>query len=527
MTHEHEEQVEQDEPVVLLEKAKLLRADSASLLGRIDALLANGFPGQADIPAGKKLPKKKRAEPLNGLTKFRNLVLSEDRFLGKERGVTDIYKNFRLPQYRQPIRVDIIADGGRRWVKVKASAMTGVANDLIDDSEPEDDDSDYEDSESGGEPGDDGSSMLVLPLIKQAKALLVAAKENPIHYETPTIVMKFLSDVDDKLARMLNALGVEVETNCQDQVTGGEGHDNGKSQLAANEIKSDNPLRQPASSIPLSDTINLDTSTLVVLASDFTHHFHSIPDVAFDYETSRMPHTPKPNKSQPVLRALDNDALRLQADQERRKPLLPLLLEIFAGRKLVATQSAVAKLFTVAFVVAGPRELRRARGLFVDGDLERFGLGVRRNRTGDGENAEHEEAEKGVERVPGVLINIIPDDPSERFRTVFGLPPSDSPSNSSSQRVLIPPKSRPKRFSEHLIAIYGTGDRIRATTVSATAWAEQALADTGIRGLSVWVHESRSFIEQRVKRVREKGLIGNGTGTGPASEGGTEEANDI
>ncbi|KAJ3057150.1 hypothetical protein HK097_000078 [Rhizophlyctis rosea] len=547
------------DPAALLERATILRNNSSTLLARIDALISAPSLGSDDIPIGKPLKKKKKKsiEPVNGLTRFRNLVLSEDRFLAKllttpssikpahvrgtnipylttvfnlllkERNVTHVYKNFRLPQYRQPVRVDIISDDGRRWVKVKASAMTGLATELIDEEESEaesdyDDDSDDEEGEeAAAENGNSvagnsdfdtpregqesvDSSLLVLPLIKQAKALLVAAKENPIHYQVPTVVMKFLGEIDEKLTRMLHQIGVEVETFTDDETSA----TTDTPPLLHFSTSSHQSASSPTQ--PLSKTLNLDTSTLVVLSSDFTHHFDSIPDIAFDYETSRMPYTPKHpkppvDKTQPVVRALDNDALRLQAEQEKQKPLLPLLLGIFEGRKLVATESAVRKLFGVGKVVAGVRELRRCKGLFAEGELERTGI------AGD------VVIEGEVEKVPGIEIFIIEDNPSDRFRAVFGTSGEEVLSNGK-QKAGKRGKGRPKRFSEHLVAIFGTGDRERATTVSATAWVEQALSDCGIKGLSVWVHESRSFIEQRVGRVR--GLVGGDGAAGKREEEG-------
>ncbi|KAJ3300566.1 hypothetical protein HK104_009901 [Borealophlyctis nickersoniae] len=482
--------------LALLAKAELLHSQASTLLAAIDALLATNT-----VANSQQLKKKRAPEPVEGLGRFRALVRAEKRFVEKlvsnrsairsahvastnipylcavfgvlstQRDVTSIYRTFQyMPVRAYPstepdsVRVDVVADQGRRWVKVKASSLKTLQTDFFaDESESESDESSSEDDgESGVAPIPDlsYSSLLSGPLFRQARALLLAAEQNPVHYETPRVVMRFCGPeaLDPKMIEMLETMGILVEMGTETENLPKYPNDRTPTMSAADPSA---VPRSPSNPFPsLSQTLNLDVTTLICLATDFTYYFDRIPE-----------------------RAYNIPALQLQAAQERANPLLPSLQTVFSGRELVTTRMAVSKLFNVAGVVGGTREYRRCSKLFKEGELERIGFEVPVRQRDQGVVIEED-----LETLPFPPISIIDDDMSDRFRAV--LPESG--------------KKRTGRLSLHLLVVFGTGDRMKATTVSATAWCERALQDVGIRGLSVWLHHSRSFIEERWARVKSE-----------------------
>ncbi|KZT08168.1 uncharacterized protein LAESUDRAFT_676817 [Laetiporus sulphureus 93-53] len=176
----------------------------------------------------------------------------------------------RRSQKPPGVKVDVVVDNGRRWVRVyttKNSRMLAEFGEI---------DSYMTDSEDGSdeESGDHGSSLASASfdnsILKAGRALIKAAQENPLPgtNEPPAVTMRLTrlepspsdpKDHDPRIAETIDELkkmGIDV-------------------QLGEREVSSvSRPTTHPPKHIPRYEPtlhINLDLSILIALVSDITH----------------------------------------------------------------------------------------------------------------------------------------------------------------------------------------------------------------------------------------------------------------
>ncbi|KND03493.1 uncharacterized protein SPPG_00977 [Spizellomyces punctatus DAOM BR117] len=493
---------------VLFRQACALHARSQSLLADIDEIIS-----QADTVGATA-----RSTLAGGLHKLRSVTRAENKFLEKlvstptsirpahtscsnipylsavfrlvrtEPGVTHVFHTFNYAHEpggprRESIRVDIVAQKGQQWIKVKASALKGFQNDLCDEEEEESEEeenstpSSNDDSnktlQANGRTVLDGFSPPTLPIYQQAKRLLMAAEQNSLHYQTPTVVMKFVGkeEVDMRVQDTLRSMGILVEihgdnanidpkelgkTYNDSQIRNGppDPSSTNRGPPSFNNEASVSRLQTDATLHPgIADTLNLDVTTLIALVTDITHRLDTIPVAAFDIPS-----------------------LQLQASQETRRPLLPTLRDMFHTRYLVTTSTALRKFVDILKVLGGPTEQLRAKNLIIPGELA---TDVMAELEDYGSNTAAEDDASDVR------VHVIEDSASERFVHLVGA------------------RGTTGKIQKHHVAVFGTGDRLRATTVTANAWVERTLLDAGLGELSLWIHEPRSLVELRVKKYRE------------------------
>ncbi|NWZ95918.1 CG025 protein, partial [Nesospiza acunhae] len=126
-----------------------------------------------------------------------------------------------------------------------------------------------------------------------------------------------------------------------------------------------------------------------------------------------------------------------QAAQERRERVLPQLKEFMEGKELFACESAVRDFQSILETLGGP------------GEKERAALLVKR-------------------------INVVPDQPSDR---ALGLVASS-------------------KINSRSLAIFGTGDTLKAITMTANSGFVRAAANQGVR-FSVFIHQPRALTESK------------------------------
>ncbi|NWR89300.1 CG025 protein, partial [Furnarius figulus] len=126
-----------------------------------------------------------------------------------------------------------------------------------------------------------------------------------------------------------------------------------------------------------------------------------------------------------------------QAAQERRERVLPQLEEFMEGKELFACESAVRDFQSILDTLGGP------------GEKERAALLVKR-------------------------INVVPDQPSDR---ALGLVSSS-------------------KINSRSLTIFGTGDTLKAITMTANSGFVRAAANQGVR-FSVFVHQPRALTESK------------------------------
>ncbi|XJO75920.1 hypothetical protein BDV3_006518 [Batrachochytrium dendrobatidis] len=402
------------------------------------------------------------------------------------------------------IRVDVVAAGGMRWIKVKASNM--LSN--LEDIETADDESDIDDLDSCKStlPSDSnsdaaqqsngdafnttaGQSLVLqgkLPLIiRQSLELLEAARQNQMHYTTPTVVIKFLGSnlADQKNAKIvsrLQELGIVVEfglgsntepdmshtfanatlqddaTDCSTVLTGSMSNETVQKEPSKTHTSFPQLAAQPHNFEldSLTQVLNIDVPTLLALVADTTHRFASI-NVTGIYDTQAF--------------------LKDQARDELDCPILSAMQRVFSNRQLVVTRSAFDKFAKIVDVIGGEMERARSRLIFRKEDVHGSVF----------DNDRYQQVVPVLSSdIHGVhyfskmaKIQVIDDDPSERFMEWANKCP---------------------RFGMHNVNIFGTGDKLRMTTVTANASAGRTLAEAGFADVSLWLHMPRSLVEQRV-----------------------------
>ncbi|KAI2629529.1 hypothetical protein GGR54DRAFT_266851 [Hypoxylon sp. NC1633] len=226
----------------------------------------------------------------------------------------------------QPFRsgsfiVDVIADGGHSWYKVSSMTNKRVLFDLAKEaiycgeSDDEDDESftqDYSD----------------IPLLKLARNLAHAARGHRIQTKSPStfLVLPRINEGEhaevDKVLEACRKLGVNLL--CSDA-------------LSPAPPLSDDLLHiiAPSPKANFSEVLNIDTSLLVALASDFSHS-----EVA----------------KQLWFKHSHND----HADLENEQSMLSLVYPVIGNHRLVCAKEAAETLFHIAATLATDSEKARA-----------------------------------------------------------------------------------------------------------------------------------------------------------------------
>ncbi|TPX59939.1 hypothetical protein PhCBS80983_g02129 [Powellomyces hirtus] len=484
---------EQPDSKRLLSHASKLLACAQSLISNIDVLISKtSTTGRKQV----KRPLAAGERNIEGLPKFKTVVKAEEAFLKKlvtnpstirgphvscsnipylsavfqlactEEDVTHVFRTFSYSQGGEceRVRVDVVAGHGRRWIKVKASALKGFKNELNDYDEDFDESDDKSGEDCTNSNSDEEATGPEIPIYTQAKILLRAAEQNLVHYERPTIEMKFLGadEVDLRILHTLRSMGIVVEarTETKEEIIVSV---QPESPAESKVLNSGDRLTVHPN---ISDDLNLDVTTLITLVTDITHKLNTIPHGA-----------------------LDVPPLQLQQSQEKVDPILPVLHSLLLGRKLFTTRSALRKFLDIVKLLGGPTEWLRARGLIAPGPEADDWLA----ELDDNELQRQRDVDIRTFNAPFIppygRIAVVPDQPSDRFLSMLDKnQDGDTPSLVS------------KKFQYHHVAVFGTGDKLRATTVTANSWMERALAHQGLRGISLWVHEPRSLVELRVTK---------------------------
>ncbi|KAI1780192.1 hypothetical protein F4818DRAFT_168430 [Hypoxylon cercidicola] len=229
--------------------------------------------------------------------------------------------------------IDVIADGGHSWYKVSSMTNKRLLFDLAKEAVYLGDSDDDEDAQAVLQ--DD----MDIPLLKLARRLASTAKGHRIQTKTPVaiLVLPRIREREhpeiDKVLEACRQLGVSLL--CSDD-------------LSPAPPLSDSLLHTmaPSPKANFSEVLNLDTSLLVTLASDFSH-----TNVA----------------KQPWFSNSHND----HADLESEQPMLSLVYPMLGNHKLVATKEAVETFFHITDTLATESEKARAHLILCRSDVEK------------------------------------------------------------------------------------------------------------------------------------------------------------
>ncbi|KAJ7057044.1 hypothetical protein C8F01DRAFT_1211146 [Mycena amicta] len=250
------------------------------------------------------------------------------------------------------VKVDVVADGGCRWIRVNTELDSYLA------------DSDSEDEETSLP----AQAQLDNSVIRMARALLAAANVNCVDtsdgLKPPAITLRLTrldpdkpGENDLRIAQTISVvrdMGISVELGDRSQ-----------------EKMSPLPAAKPIEVFP-SLNINLDLSVLIAFVSDLTH---SPLPASVDEAHARflVPRTEHETGSTVQARALTNQIMQEMLQemgkggmfQELHDRLLPLRGPV----QLWTTSEARERFLRIVSKIGGPSEKRRAAVLFASEDI--------------------------------------------------------------------------------------------------------------------------------------------------------------
>ena len=284
--------------------------------------------------------------------------------------------------------VDVIGNNGNLWVKVFARNPYAI----------------HRIWDGLGQYGDRDVCML-------ANEFQAAAEQNIVDFKIPKVVFLFAAGVTKSVADALDNMAVQVI---------GKRIDDPDTQKKGNSSKIDlyfddvvyglrHDLKLPDSN--QDNKVNLDVTTLIALVSSITNGHCN-----FEFE---------------------DEALNMQAKQEREEPLLPTLKSFLKGKDLYVCQTALNAFKKIVSVIGGEKESAAAYEL-----LQK--------------------------------IRVVEDSPSQQALDL----------------------SKSTHIKERSKIIFGTGDTLQATTVTANVSFIRAAHNQGVT-FSTYLHSSRALSEKK------------------------------
>ncbi|XP_022660529.1 UPF0415 protein C7orf25 homolog isoform X1 [Varroa destructor] len=233
-------------------------------------------------------------------------------------GFQDVMKPFSFPNFNsenksavanedwldrpERIVVDVVADGGRCWIKVAARNPEALLASML---------------------GDGGYGRRTL--LHQIRDMLACARYHPHLYASPEVKVLFACSqlVPEQLIRIVETAGAKVITIAR---TDSGVDDSGDLITRDNSIFRALRLEE----VPENAVLNLDVSSMIAYVSALTN-------------------------GRANFRFQEN-ILTEQAESERIEPVKPVLKTLFSSRKLICCQSAYDDFKQIASVMAGPTE---------------------------------------------------------------------------------------------------------------------------------------------------------------------------
>ncbi|KAF8533408.1 hypothetical protein BDD12DRAFT_761254 [Trichophaea hybrida] len=260
----------------------------------------------------------------------------------KTMGITALCKSFsyaepgvqntRGKKKKLSVTVDIVAQNGLQWIKVSLLTPRRLLFELAKAGwEEAADFSDNEDAPSSLDPATTLATSST-SLSNLADNLLIAARQTRVQYLHPTItfILPHLPPTTPEVTTFLTSLqakGITISTPTT--LLPAPGIEDLVSTLTS-------PLSRRA--IPLSSPLNIDTTILLALISDISHH------VSVEVEPRMHP------------------AILRQLDMEKERPMLPgHLLPVLEGRDMICCVSARERFEEIVDIVASDTERERAQ----------------------------------------------------------------------------------------------------------------------------------------------------------------------
>lgn len=279
-------------------------------------------------------------------------------------------------------------------------------------------------------------------IVRQAEDFLQASRHQPVHYQHPHVIFAFYNGVSAPMADRLRDMGVSVRGDIvavNTVVIEGEGDEEEAAEEEEGAAAEDD-LDEEEEEEEVCELTRVDRGTVLArLAFPAQLQAEECGRVNLDITTLI---TYVSSLSHGRCRfTFKEPVLTEQAAQERHLPVLPQLDAFMVGKDLFACRAAVSDFQLILDTLGGPGEKERARQLLT-------------------------------------RVHLVDDQPSERTLRL-------TPSAKINQRSLM---------------IFGTGDSLRAVTMTANSRFVRAAANQGIR-YSVFIHQPRALTEGKEWRA--------------------------
>ncbi|XP_041805359.1 UPF0415 protein C7orf25 homolog [Chelmon rostratus] len=278
-------------------------------------------------------------------------------------------------------------------------------------------------------------------IIRQAEDFLQASRQQPVQYRHPHIVFAFYNGVSSPMADRLKDMGISVRGDivAVNAVVTGEGGDEEEDE----EDEEEEDDEEPAEDIEEeeeSELTRVDRGTVVAsLAFPTQVQVKECQRINLDI-TTLITYVSSLSHGRCHF-TFREPVLTEQAAQERRQQVLPQLDAFMQGKELFACRAAVHDFQVILDTLGGPEEKERAQKLLA-------------------------------------RLHLVDDQPSER---TLHLTPS-------------------AKVNHRSLMIFGTGDSLRAVTMTANSRFVRAAANQGVR-YSVFIHQPRALTEGKEWRA--------------------------
>ncbi|XP_030258986.1 UPF0415 protein C7orf25 homolog isoform X2 [Sparus aurata] len=279
-------------------------------------------------------------------------------------------------------------------------------------------------------------------IISQAEDFLQASRQQPVQYRHPHIVFAFYNGVSCPMADRLRDMGISVRGDivAVNAVAMEEGREEVEEEEEPDDDEEEEEEEEQEEQEEESELTRVDRGTVVAsLAFPAQVQVEECRRVNLDI-TTLITYVSSLSHGRCHF-TFREPVLTDQAAQERRLQVLPQLDAFMQGKELFACRAAVHDFQVILDTLGGPGEKERAQKLLA-------------------------------------RLNLVDDQPSERTLQL-------TPSAKVNQRSLM---------------IFGTGDSLRAVTMTANSRFVRAAANQGVR-YSVFIHQPRALTEGKEWRA--------------------------
>ncbi|XP_030631465.1 UPF0415 protein C7orf25 homolog [Chanos chanos] len=338
---------------------------------------------------------------------------------------------------KQTLVVDVVANSGHTWVKAIGRKAEALHNIW----------------QGRGQYGDKS-------VVHQAEDFLEASRQQPVQYSNPHIIFAFYNGVSSPMADRLREMGISVKGDivAVNSVRGTEDEDREEEsdedededgqcveeQEGEDEGGEKNDDDEDEDDEDEDDSAimhtRVDRDTIVASLSFPTEVKVDVCNRANLDITTLITYVSSLSHGRCHF-AFKEVVLTEQAAQERQEKVLPKLEAFMQGKELFACHSAVQDFRIILDTLGGPGEKARAEELLA-------------------------------------RLRIVPDQPSERTKRLV-----------TSSKV-----------NRRSLMIFGTGDSLRAVTMTANSGFVRAAANQGVR-YSVFIHQPRALTEGKEWRA--------------------------